>query len=401
MAKSLAERLLSPKIALPVIAAALIAAILLQPTTTTPANLFPRGVLSSDSATPGGARGLYEIAGRFGWPESRRRAAFTAPLDSDRVYLILDPPVSPTIPEAHTILNAVRRGAGLVYVVSESERSALNDSLHVAVARGRVMVPQPPLDCPHEDAGSPVPLWVDDSVRLYTIKRSRAWPDDTALFVAVQSDTDTTTTPSPAAVGYRFGQGRVVVVSDADLLRNDVIRVCRYGLGPAAVRMLDYASAGKRPMLVFDEHHFGARPGIWSTLGDFLTETSEGRTLAQIAVAALVLLAAAAWRPVAPTSRTRIERRSALEHVAALARTYARVNATRTAVRRLVRGLRRRHSRKGVRNDEAYLQGVAAQNPPLADDVQHILHGVSNGITPAELLAVGRAVDHIDRVLGT
>ena len=398
MAKPLAERLLSPKIALPVIAATLIAAILLQPTPTAPI-LFPRGALSSDSASPGGARGLYEIAGRLGWPETRRRDAFTAPLDSDRVYVLLDPPVAPTMSEAHAILDAVRRGAGLVYVVTENEASALNDSLHVAIAPGRVMVPQPPLDCPDEDTGSPVPMWADDSVRLYAIKRSRAWPDDTALIVAVQSDTDRTT--SPAAVGYRFGEGRIVVVSDADLLRNDVLRVCRYGLGPAAVRMLDYASAGKRPMLVFDEHHFRASPGIFTAVGNFLTETSEGRTMAQVAVAALILLAAAAWRPVAPASRKRIERRSALEHVAALARAYARVNATRTAVRRLVRGLRRRHSRKGVRNDEAYLRGVAAQNPPLADDVQHILHGVSDEITPAELLAVGRAVDHIDRVLGT
>ncbi len=213
MAKSLVERLLSPKIALPVIAAALIAAILLEPTpSATP--LMVRGALSSDSASPGGARGLYEIAGRLGWPESRRRGAFAAPLDSDRVYLLLDPPVSPTIREAHAILDAVRRGAGLVYVVSDGA-SALNDSLHVASAPGRVMVPQPPLDCPDEDAGSPVPMWPNDSVRLNSISRSRASPDDTALFVAVQSDTDKTI--SAAAVGYRFGEGRVVVVSDADL----------------------------------------------------------------------------------------------------------------------------------------------------------------------------------------
>jgi hypothetical protein len=123
--------------------------------------------------------------------------------------------------------------------------------------------------------------------------------------------------------------------------------------------------------------------------------------VAQVAAAALVLLAAAAWRPVAPTMPKRIERRSAIEHVSALARAYSRVGATRTAVRRLVHGLRRRHSRKGLRNDQAYLAGVAAQNPRLADDVQHILHGVSNEITPTELLSVGRAVDHIDRVLGT
>ncbi len=79
-----------------VIAAALIAAILLEPTpSATP--LMVCGALSSDLASPGGARGLYEIAGRLGWPESRRRGAFAAPLDSDRVYLLLDPPVSPTI----------------------------------------------------------------------------------------------------------------------------------------------------------------------------------------------------------------------------------------------------------------------------------------------------------------
>jgi hypothetical protein len=66
-----------------------------------------------------------------------------------------------------------------------------------------------------------------------------------------------------------------------------------------------------------------------------------------------------------------------------------------------VRGLRRRHARKATRQDEAYLQSIAEKYPRLADDVQHILNGVRDQITPAELLAVGRAVDHIDRVLGT
>jgi hypothetical protein len=408
MDKSRSERMLTwllrPKIALPLLACALAMTVLLTPTRDlTP---FDRaGPLTTTSSTPAGAKGLYEVAGRLGWPVSRRERSFTGGLDSNRVYLVLDPPVTPLAIEVHALLDAVRRGAGLIYIASTG--SQMDDSLHVHPGGGNTMVPltdRPDLvhPCPPRDAGSPAINWFDDSVHLYGLVSTRAWPEDTTLFVTVESDTSRKV-KMPAAVGFPFGAGRIVVLSDADLLRNDVIRVCRWGLGIEALRMIDYAAAGRREMLVFDEFHFGKRASadVLGAATDFLTDTAPGRAILQIAIAGLVLLVAAAWRPVAPVAVKRIERRSALEHVVALARAYARVGATRTAVRRLVRGLRRRHSRKGLRNDEAYLSGVAAQNPPLAADVQHILHGVKDDITPAELLAVGRAVDHIDRVLGT
>lgn len=405
MAKPLLERLLAPRVALPLLMGALALTVLLTPTRDlTP---FDRGgPLTTTSTTPGGAKGLYEAARRLGWPVSRRQRSFNAPLDSNRVYLVLDPPVTPLATEAHALLDAVRRGAGLIYVASAG--SQLDDSLYVRVKGGGTMVPitdRPDLiePCPAHDSGaSPLNYMYEESARFLSLARTRAWPEDTTLFVAVQSDSSRWV-KVPAALGYPLGAGKVVILSDPDFLRNDVIRVCRWNLGIEAMRMIDYAAGNRREMLVFDEYHFGnkASTDLIGAATVFLTDTSPGRAIAQIALAGLILLAAAAWRPVAPIAKLRIERRSALEHVEALARAYGRVSATRTAARRLVRGLRRRHSRKATRQDEGYLESLAAQYPRLADDVQHILHGVREQITPAELLAVGRAVDHIDRVLGT
>jgi hypothetical protein len=407
------EQLLKPRVALPLLAVALIVTILLLPAPEALTPVDHSGPLTTKSTKPAGASGLYEIAQRLGWPVERRQLPFAAPLDSASVYLVLDPPEALLGSEAHALLDAVRRGAGLVYVTGSGfglggAGSEMDDSLHVLAGGGSTMLPSRQLvwapPCPKEKTSVPEIMWGDDSVRLYSLRRTRAWPDDTTMFVAVRATTRSSSGVEPAALGYPLGAGRVVVVSDPDLLRNDAIRVCQWELGPIAVRMLDYASAGKRPTLVFDEYHFGSNSIVaaWTPIGDFLADTSAGHAVAQIAVAGLVLLAAAAWRPVAPVARERIERRSALEHVEALARAYARVGATRTAVRRLVRGLRRRHARRAAATaDDRFLAGLAAQTPSLNADVQRILQGLDHTITPAELIAVGHAVDHIDRVLRT
>lgn len=404
MARPVIDRLLTPRVALPVLVAALALTVLFTPNREmTPFERF--GPLTTTSTTPAGAQGFYEVARRLGWPVTRRERSFRTPLDSNRVYLVLDPPVAPLATEAHALLDAVRRGAGLIYVASE--RTPISDSLHIRLGGGNTMVPitdRPDLikPCPAHDSGTSALNWFGDSVRLLSLKRTREWPEDTTLFVTVESDSNRMVTV-PAALGYSLGAGKIVILSDPDLFRNDVIRLCRWSLGIVAMRMVDYAAGGRRKMLVFDEFHFGnkASADLIGAVRDFLIDTSPGRTTLQIALAGLILLAAAAWRPIAPRPKIRIERRSALEHVEALARAYARVGATRTVVRRLVRGLRRRHLRRSTRQDEAYLAGLAAQYPRLGDDVQHILRGVRDQITPAELLAVGRAVDHIDRVSGT
>ena len=80
-----------------------------------------------------------------------------------------------------------------------------------------------------------------------------------------------------------------------------------------------------RGRIVFDEYHhgFGTHANTRAVTVRALTRTGAGRTVLQLALAGLLLLLALGVRPVKPQPRHSIERRSALEHVGALARAYA------------------------------------------------------------------------------
>ena len=231
-------------------------------------------------------------------------------------------------------------------------------------------------------------------------------PDDTAVFVSVHPTNQRHL--HPAIVGYPWGRGRVVAVADPDALRNDVVRDCKIGIGPRIIAAFDYASGGQRPPLVFDEYHegYGAHAGIWEPTTRFLGRHPVGHAILQLLAGGLVLILAFGVRALAPRTVPRIERRSALEHVDALAQAYERINATRTAVARLVRGLRRRHDRSGwsLRTqtgagdaDDRFLGAVAASHPALAGDVKQILAAERETLQPTQLLEVAAAVDRIDR----
>jgi hypothetical protein len=390
-------------------------------TPSTPTPFFRSPPLSSYDASPGGARGFYDVARRLGWPATRLTTPYPAVLDSAAVYAVLDPKKALTSDETHRLLDAVRRGAGLVVVLSDT--NALSDSLGLQTSdSGYLASTHAWTRCPTLDWGAPVAMWFGDSPMLYRLWNAptKPWPADTVVFVSVragglstlQTRRDSTATPSgpallPAAVGFPLGAGRVAALSDADLLRNDVIRVCHYGLGVSAVRALDWVSRGGRPPLVFDEYH-QVGPGavdtganMWGAAWDFLRHTTVGHAILQAIGAGLVLLLALGIRPVAPREPRHIERRSALEHVEALARAYAQARATRVATRRLLRGLRRRHAHGVWRaaSDERFLAAVATRHPTVAEDTRTLLDAAGRSLTPAELLAVGQAVDHIDRTL--
>ena len=207
----------------------------------------------------------------------------------------------------------------------------------------------------------------------------------------------------PAVVGFPFGRGRIVAVADADLLRNDVLRVCRWNAGVSAARMLEWLGASPARRLVFDEYHhgYGTHADPLGASARALVATAPGRAVLQVALAALLLLAAAGARPIAPAARLVVERRSPLEHVGALARAYERVSATRLAARRLVRGLRRRHSMSSARagDDDAFLHAVAARHPAVAADTQRLARALAEPVPPDDLTTVGDAVAHIDQEL--
>ncbi len=406
-----------------------IAALLLTPTVGD-----ERGRLTTHSAAPGGARGLSEALSRLGWRVERRTTPYTEAADSAAVHAVLDPAVTLSAGEAHRLLEAVRAGAGLLFVVQPN--SALADSLDVARSElGAPMPTAPEGLCPDSLNRQGLIRWGDGLVHSWWLVR---YPQDGATsfsfvqpthpmleaeaermardsVVASRLPTRAMTSGPleldanmrPAMVGFTLGRGRVVAVADPDLLRNDVIRVCAWNAGLTAVRAMEWLGAAGGRRVIFDEYHhgYGTHANPTRAIRRALTHTAPGRAVLVLVAASLVLLAAAAVRPVAPRGVTVVERRSPLEHVDALARAYSRVGATRLAARRLVRGLRRRHATGAARRggDDEWLRAVAARHPDVADDaarLERALAGQPSGRhADRELAAVGEAVANLDQRL--
>jgi hypothetical protein len=117
-------------------------------------------------------------------------------------------------------------------------------------------------------------------------------------------------------------------------------------------------------------------------------------------IAGLVLLMAVGIRPIAPRARRAIERRSPFEHVGALSRAYEQVRATRLATRRLVRGVRRRHPLGTTAADDTqYLSLLAGRAPVVAGDVRVLQRAIEQPLSAGEWVAVGGAIEHIERTL--
>lgn len=399
------------------------------------------GRLTTLSREPQGARAFADLASRLGWRVVRDSAVPSrAPLPADRVYAVLDPPEALTGREYGRLFDAVRRGAGLLVV--HPGGGAIEDTLGLERAdAGAAMRVQPgAAACPEDEpryainwpGGDVWSFWLvpkralGDTVQWLPVGRpltreereARKDRTDTAGMDTAGTDTASLDDDDdddasdavpritvPAAIGLPLGRGRVVVVADADWLRNDVVRVCRWHAGVTAVRMLEWLSAGGAGRtVVFDEWHQGrgVHPSAGAAFLAFVARDPRGRALLQGVVAALVLLAALAARPLVPAVRTRIERRSPFEHVGALARAYEEIGATRLVTRRLVRGLRRRiGASPALRDEEAFLAALQVRQPSLAPDLDTVRAALADPVAPAQLLEVGRAVSRIERSLRT
>lgn len=400
--------------------------------------------LTTYSAGAQGAKLLYELASRLGWRVLRWTDAAPIVADNRTVMAVLDPVEPPGAIETHRILEQVRGGAALLYVMSGG--GALNDSLHVKrsffggtyqataagtaearrasdTLRARRFDPdtadsaddeevESADECDHAAPNDGLPMWADQTVRLWRFGWTRRRPAGAVIFARSTQERgtkDTSVAPSaPAAAGFPLGSGRVVVISDPDLLRNDVVRVCRWGLDVVAARMLEYLAIGtpRRDRLVFDEYHqgFGTHPGTLRAIALYLSRAASGHVLLQGLLAGLVLLLALGPRALPVHDEERVERRSPLEHVGALAQAYARVGATRTATARLVRGLRRRVERHSgteharAESDARFLENTAL-SPALAADVAVIRHALETPVSRGEFEAVGSAIRRLEESL--
>ena len=427
-----------PRVVGPLLLALLLAMILLTPTPPE-----QRGALSSYSAAAGGARALHDATRRLGWRVERRTTPFTRVPDSTAVYAVLEPPVAFTAGEAHRLLEAVRAGAGLLLVVQPG--SALADSLGLRRSAGGGTLPLAPAGlCPDSLNRTGLITWPDRRVHSWWLRRypagarvfasvtpdagardvdatgdeedDGAEADDVDAEAAAGDGTPRDARPArpegsapPAIVGLPLGRGRVVAVADPDVLRNDVLRVCRWNAGQLAVQALEWLGEGPGRRLVFDEYHhgYGTHADPLGASARALVVTPLGRVALQVAAAGLVLLAALGIRPVAPAARRPIERRSPLEHVGALARAYEQVGASRLAARRLVRGLRRRHgggwrgagAPSGGDADVEFLHQVAARRPAAADDARRLARALDAATPRDELPELGAAAARVDRLL--
>jgi hypothetical protein len=199
------------------------------------------------------------------------------------------------------------------------------------------------------------------------------------------------------------------VVSDPAFLANDALRVCSLGFDVSAVRAMEFLRDDgmiPRSRVVFDEYHQGpgAQISTVRAVAGYLTGTPSGRLVFQLVASGLVLLLAVAPRPIPPRELERIERRSPLEHVDALARAYSQVSATRTGAMRLLRGLRRRTERGGVRSftpetDERFLGWIEESYPALTEDVKLVRGALLHQMNQHEYFEFGQAVHRIEATL--
>ena len=444
------ERRKRRRVALIAVLALIIVAALLTPEIIGGRTGDPR--LTTYSAEPQGARLLYELSSRLGWRVSRWTETGVPTADPRTVVAILDPAQPIGAIETHWLLERVRAGSGLLYVMSGA--SPLNDSMHVkrslfggiyestaaGTAESAPVVsasetlkarhygandstktddeePRLTAECSHATPnGGGLPIWGDQMVHLFRFDWTRPRPSGTVVFarsLLEEGARDTTARrAATAAAGFPVGRGRVVVLSDADLVRNDVLRVCRWGLDVVTVRMLEYLASGDvaRDRILFDEYHqgFGTHPGTMRAIAQYLSRSSSGHVLLQALLGGLVLLLALGPRALPAHDAERVERRSPLEHVTALAQAYARVGGTRTATTRLLRGVRRRVER-GARGDasltanesDARFLAEAAASRVLADDVALVRRALGDALSRRDFEAVGAALQRIEQSLLT
>ena len=399
-----------PAIMLPIVAALIVLSALIAPQAKFGRTGDAR--LTTYSTEPQGARLFYELTQRLGWNvEQRQTADFPAGVGT--IVAVLDPVVPLRSTEVHALLERVRRGGALLAVPGPGGGASLvADSLHLAIGPSNTRIHTATSDsasCARTSRYRRLfdTIWPGDIVQLNSLVWKGPRPDSVTLIVALDANTpELRRHPMIAAAGFPYGHGRIVVGADPDLLRNDALRVCTYGLDVAAVRMLEYLSAGgdaPRTRVVFDEYHqgYGEQHGSIAAIAHYLVSAPSGRLFFQLLGAGLVLLVAAAPRSLPPRDSARAERRSPLEHVDALGRAYAQVGATRSASVRLIRGVRRRvaggasPANDGL-SDDAFLDRSQRDAPALAGDISLIRNALHNSLSRRDFALVGAALERLE-----
>lgn len=355
---------------------------------------------SSYSAGSNGVKLSRDLIDRLGWQVEARVVPFTdTTSDPAPVQVLVNANVSES--EARHLLTFVRNGGGLLVA---GGAGTIWDSLGLtADDRGMIAEVEFTPNCASRGT------WRTELAEpgyAASIDATRPLSPDTVGFgtIGIAGGPERPARRVRAAIGMPYGTGRVVVIGDQRFLANDVIRRCETEADVEFVRMIQYLSRGRSGVRVaFDEYHhgYGARGGSFTAIRMYLGGTPSGRMLTQLLAGGLLLLFAAAPRPLAPRDPSHVARRSPLEHADALAHAYAGVRATRTAVDRLLAGVRRRARSRGRARDtdEAFLTSAAATSPTAGKAAQTIAAALEAPVPESQLPEIAAALDTLEREL--
>jgi hypothetical protein len=360
------------------------------------------GGLSSYSTGPTGASIAFELAQRMGWHALRRDTPADSTGAAPTVQVVIAPQQALGRHEVHHLLDNVRRGGGLVFSLEDNAEIA--DSIGVALReRGRLLMDMSDRACASaRPSGVAV---VPPTVHEIVWRRPPPGPV-TSLSYGGAIGPGMRRGPAPVAIGFPMGKGRVAVIGGDGVFANEAVRTCQWGADVVIARAWEYVRVGTEGQtMVFDEFHHGRglHPGSVTAIVSYLSHTASGRFFATLLVAGVLLLFAVAPRPIIPREPERIMRRSPLEHADALGRAYSDVGATRTAMSRLVSGLRRRTARSVASDrkadDRVYLETIARRYPSVAPQTAVLQRGLREQTTPREFALAADAIETIERTV--
>jgi hypothetical protein len=317
-------------------------------------------------AGPFGARGFAEAAERIGIRVARHRSrtrnlSDIGAADRRAMYAVLDPAAALSPLDGLELTRVVAQGGSLL-LAGRGTTAAM-------ACYGYATIPAP---------GAAAMIGRDTIEAWATLARL---PDSVARRRGVIEDgSDVSCGPIPARVetvlttiegtpvALRLAPdsgGTVTLVADGGLFGNRALR--ETAAGEFALGLV----AGRASRLIVDEYHHGFGPGggMLAALTDWLGDSPWGWAVLHLAAVSVLALLAGAIRFGPARHVIPRRRRSALEHVRALANALAAARGHDEAIGLLIRGLRRRLARPGekVRGDaREWLSDLAARvtSPP-------------------------------------
>ncbi|HEU4829742.1 MAG TPA: DUF4350 domain-containing protein [Gemmatimonadales bacterium] len=348
-------------------------------------------------AGPFGARGFAEGAERLGIRVTRHRSrtrqlADAGAADSGTTYVVLDPTADLSALDGLELSGAVAQGGSLLLAGS-------------GTASAVACYGYAPLPVPGRDAiihGDTVEVWSVLTRLPDSVARRRSLLDDGSDVacgpIAVRAETLLATLEG-APVAMRLmpdSGGTVTLVADGRLFTNRALR--ETGAGEFTLGLVE----GRASRLIVDEYHhgFGTGGGLLAALRSWLVTSPWGWAVIHLAAVSILALFASAVRFGPARHVISRRRRSALEHVRALANALAAARGHDEAVGLLIRGLRRRLARPGerLRGDvREWLAGLAGRlTSPASRDAVATLQSLCRGRADADgVLRAAHAVEDV------